>query len=327
MLIYIGPRRATALLKRVQGDSRLPPLQTRTYPWLYRTRRLPAATYIFVGVDRLDPGERRLAGQFFRHINALGPGFRALNDPAVAMGRFRLLRTLHERGLNDFNAYLASSGERPERYPVFVRRNSSSVPPLTGLIDSADQLQDELDRLVRAGEVPEDLVIIETAFEPIEPGLYRKYGVHRFGEAYVPAPSMYDANWMVKSRTMVPVSRQHLDFDLRLLQENPLRDFASQVFEIAGIEYGRADIGMYRGRPQVFEVNFNPDILFMVHNPTRVPEQRPAWHRQDDMVAEAIRALDAATGAASIRSARTITTSELTAFRLRFWRNYAPQRF
>ncbi len=32
------------------------------------------------------------------------------------------------------------------------------------------------------------------------------------------------------------------------------------VFEIAGVEYGRVDFGLVDGRPQIYEINSNPDV-------------------------------------------------------------------
>jgi hypothetical protein len=62
MLIFIGSRRQTHILRTLRRDARMPAWSTRTYAWLFRTFRLPAGTYVFVGIDRLDAAERRLAG-------------------------------------------------------------------------------------------------------------------------------------------------------------------------------------------------------------------------------------------------------------------------
>src|SRR5690349_11725043 len=104
MIICIGPRRQLANLRHVTPA--FPKMLGRTYSWLFRTRRLPAATYLFWHIDRLDSAERRIAAKFYRYINGLGTGYRALNDPATAKGRFEVLKTLHAAGINPFAAYL-----------------------------------------------------------------------------------------------------------------------------------------------------------------------------------------------------------------------------
>lgn len=324
MLIFIGPRRQTHTIRHLAPDGRRPRLAARSYSWLFRAWRLPAATYVFVAIDRLDVRERRLAAQFYRHLNGLGPGFRALNDPAVAMGRHRLLQSLHRAGINDFNACLASEPHVDLRFPVFVRSATQSLPPHTGLIEDKVALAAALDRLVAQGEPREDLLIIEHHAEAAVPGLYRKQAEYRFVDRYVPNASIYSRDWYVKytnSETELPPGL--LDEDARVMTENPFADVARRAFAIAGIEYGRADIGIVGGRPQIYEINFNPDLRSQRQRPNRNPILRELWSRSDAMVYEALTDLDVPRG----RAAPTISNDELRQFRLRFWRNYAPQRY
>ncbi len=324
MLVFIGPRRQTYLLRHMMRDARMPSWTCRTYHWLFRTRRLPAATYIFVAVDRLDHSERRLAGQFYRHINGLGAGWRALNDPAIATGRYRLLRRLHDEGINDFNAYLVAEAARPERYPVFIRRNSTSTLPLTGLIETRAELDREIDRLVGAAEVPEDLVIIEYCTEALRPGLYRKLGMWRCGDSFAPRVTLYGGNWFVKNNSQAEASDADHEEDARILAENRFEPTLRRVFDIAGIDYGRADFSLVGGRPQIYEINFNPDLRTQREGkPHAHPLRRANLELTDDLGFAAMRTLDqSASGTKS-----TLHLPELSAFRLRFWRNYAPQRY
>lgn len=322
MLIYIGSRRQTHVLRTMWRDERMPRWICRTYSWLFRTRQLPAATYIFTGVDRLDAGERRLAAQFYRHINAQ-TGFRALNDPAVAMNRFRLLRTLFEKGVNSFNAYLVPEKARPSRYPVFIRRNSASVPPLTGLLRDEVELDREINRLVAAGEVAEDLILIEYCAQEVEVGIFAKQAEYRIGNQYVPNATQFSDGWYVKRATHIEVPDRFHHADALMLEENPYAAPLARVFEIAGIEYGRADFGVVNGRPEVFEINFNPDLMTQRERPRRNPLNRANCDRSDTLLFEALHAIDTSERG----SMKTIGNSELAQFRLRFWRNYAPQRY
>ncbi|RYE08351.1 MAG: hypothetical protein EOP22_13765 [Hyphomicrobiales bacterium] len=323
MLIYIGSRRQTYLLRHMKPDARRPKWTGRTYAWLFRAWRLPAATYIFTGVDRLDAGERRLAARFYRHINAQGEGFRALNDPAIGMGRFRLLRTLFERGINDFNAYLATERERPSRYPVFIRSATASAAPLTGMLASLAELEGEIARLGASGHPLEDLLIIEFHGEPVREGVYRKQGAYRFGDTYLPNPSIYAATWYVKYSNTYTVPDDLPGYDREVMRDNPMAGVARQAFEIAGMEYGRADIGIVNGRPQIYEINYNPNLQTQRDVPNANAALHKLWAEHDDRVAAALRALDQPRG----RSVPSLSSSELTAFRLRLWRNYAPQRY
>jgi len=322
VLIFIGSRRQTYLLRTMRRDERMPAWTCRTYQWLFRTRMLPAGTYIFVGVDRLDAGERRLGGQFYRHINSLRPGFRALNDPAVAMGRYRLLRTLYEQGINDFNAYLAAETARPERYPVFIRRNSTSTTPLSELIENGAALDNAIDKLIVEGEPPEDLLIIEFCSEPMD-GVYHKQAEFRVGDRYAPNATQHSDNWYVKRKNRIDVPDALYHRDAEIVAKDPYAEPMRRVFEIAQIEYGRADFGFANGRPQVYEVNFNPELTTQRQRGRPHPLDRANWEESDSLMFAAMRAIDSnAKG-----SAPSLTNDELRQFRLRFWRNYAPQRY
>jgi hypothetical protein len=323
MLTFIGSRRQTYVLRTMQRDERMPKWTCHTYDWLFRTWRLPPATYIFTGVDRLDPGERRLAAQFYRHINAQGDGFRAMNDPAIGMGRYRLLRTLYERGINSFNAYLATERERPGRYPVFLRRNSASIHPLSDLLQTPEELEASISSLIAAGEVAEDLLIIEYCAEEMKPGIYAKYSQFQLGGRSFPNSMLYSGGWYVKVGNQLEVPDALHHYDAENIEANTYAEQLTPVFEIAGIEYGRADFGVVGGRPQIFEVNYNPTLTTQREKPRPNPLQRANRSRVDDIFFDAMHTIDSHGG----KTAPSIWNDELNQFRLRWWRNYAPQRY
>jgi hypothetical protein len=324
MIIFIGSRRQTFYLRHMRYEPRFPPWHAMTYNDLYTLRQIPAGVYVFVGVDRLDNAERRMAGKFFRHINSLGPGWQALNDPALGMGRFRLLRTLHEKGINDFNAYLVSERIRPERFPVFIRRNVQSTAPLTGLIHEPAELDRQIRRLVGEGEPEDDLLIIEYCSEPLRPGVFRKFGAYRLGQKLVPSFTMFSTRWIVKYRPPLEVEHEDHVADQRQMLDMPWRETLQRAFDLAHIDYGRADFGLVNGRPQIYEINYNPDI----RTRRRVAKHSDAVRqgnldRTETMFFAAMRELNVD----SSGFAPTLKGAELLLQRLRPWRNYAPQRY
>jgi hypothetical protein len=167
------------------------------------------------------------------------------------------------------------------------------------------------------------LLIIEYLAEPVSEGLYRKQAEYRVADRYIPSPSIYARVWLVKYSSSVLVSEDVTRFDAKVTEANPYAEVARRAFELAGIEFGRADIGIVGGRPQVFEINFNPDLRTQRQRPNTNPILRVMWDNSDSQVFAAMRAIDLPRGA----SAPSLRTPELTAFRLRFWRNYAPQRY
>ena len=50
------------------------------------------------------------------------------------------------------------------------------------------------------------------------------------------------------------------DEEYEFVSTNPFAEALRPVFEIAGVDYGRVDFGLVGGRPQIYEINTNPDI-------------------------------------------------------------------
>ncbi|MCF4097048.1 hypothetical protein [Maritalea mediterranea] len=323
MIIFIGPNRQRGNIKKFNDYELAPKYKQRTFNWLFRARSLPGATYIFTFLDRLDPSERRLAGKIYRHINQQGAGFRALNDPTRVLNRYRLLRALYAQGFNDFNVYLACDAPTPKRFPVFIRRISQSLRPLTGLLQNQVELNQHIATLEENGEPLDDLMVIEFCAVEIEPGIYQKYSAYRAGGRVSLNYTICEANWQVKVGEIDIVDPKLYEIEANDLKANAYVDQMRTVFEMANIEYGRVDFGLVDGRPQVYEINFNPEF--------RTTESLSQVERRKQNVAlavqrrfEAVAALDINT---TTKRCPNLKDAELTAFRWRFWRNYAPQRY
>ncbi|WP_424983232.1 hypothetical protein [Maritalea sp. S77] len=323
MLIFIGPNRQRGNTKKFGEYEKAPKYRHRTYNWLFRTRKLPSATYIFTFVDRLDPSERRLAGLIFRHINKLGDGFQALNDPSRAMNRYRLLRKLHEQGINDFNVYLASAAPKPGRFPVFIRRISQSLKPLTDLLPDQETLDRKITAFEAQGEPLDDLIVIEFYAKEVAPGIFRKYSTYRAGNRVSANYTIFEANWQVKLGDIDIVDPKLYEEEAELIRTNAFAEAMREVFDIANIEYGRVDFGLYDGRPQIYEINFNPEFRTNV-SPSKEPQRK---QNVADAVEQRFKDVAALDMTIEANSRPNLKNAELTAFRWRFWRNYAPQRY
>jgi len=57
------------------------------------------------------------------------------------------------------------------------------------------------------------------------------------------------------------------DEELRIVRENPYGSAVAAAFELAGIEYGRADFGLVDSKVQLYEINSNPHDFHGVPNP------------------------------------------------------------
>ncbi len=196
---------------------------------------------------------------------------RALNDPALFLGRYGLLRGLCRAGINDFNAYRVDSAERPSRWPVFLRLEGNHAAPVSGLLRSEQELEDALQRAIDDGAPRSALLIIEYAAEPQESGIYRKLSVFRIGERLLGYTCAHDDNWLVKYGKYGIATPSLYDEEYSLVAQNPYGAAMKLAFDLAGIEYGRVDFGLVGGKPQVYEINSNPHIDL---RPRRVPNTR-----------------------------------------------------
>jgi hypothetical protein len=262
---------------KVVKDPAAPPIELLDYDRLFASRTLPRAAYVFTDLDRLAPWDLELAAAVYRDLAAAGVP--VLNDPARAKTRFALLRALHQAGVNQFNAYRLDEGLRPARYPVFLRRAAGHGHPSSGLLEDWDAVQREIASALSAGVPESSLLLIEYAAEPVSPGVFRKLALSRIGSRYLPQVCVHDRNWLVKYGKLGIATPELYDDERRILRENPFAEPVRRAFEIAGIEYGRADFGLVGGRVQIYEINTNPTLKPGLPHPSaqRAENLRTVW--------------------------------------------------
>jgi hypothetical protein len=229
-----------------------------TYAEMFSYELLPRATYVFTDMDRLSPKELEQAARSYRMLKE--NGLRVLNDPSRFLGRYGLLRRLHHEGINTFNAYRVDSLEVPKRWPVFVRAEGDHKRPLSGLIKDKSGLDAQIAKLVAGGAPISTLLIIEYAAEEVRPGLFRKLSVFRVGKRMVTFTCVHDNRWLVKygKPAIAPPDLYEDEYDM--VANNRFGEEMHRIFDLAGLEYGRVDFGLVGGKPQIYEVNSNPDV-------------------------------------------------------------------
>jgi hypothetical protein len=269
-----GSESTHACLRRQKGG---PPVRVFSYDWLFRQRSLPTATYIFTDFDKLNHGGLKRASTIYNRI--LASGGRALNNPARARQRYALLRRLHQAGINRFGVYRVENGKMPEHYPVFVRNECGHYGPLTELIADRDTLLDAIETLISSGEPERNLIIVEYAAEAIRPNLFRKYATFRIADRLFPGTCVHDTKWQTRSGHKGIAGQQLYEDENTILRDDPYGDTLRRVFEIAEIEYGRADFGIVEGKPQIYEINTNPLVPRPGSHPFSIREEslRLVW--------------------------------------------------
>ncbi len=225
---------------------------------LKRDRSPYPATHIFTDFDRLPLRQVQDAAALYRALKSAG--VKVLNDPAGVCGRYELLRALHSKGLNSFNAYRADSLETPSRWPVFLRLDGTHAAPISGLLHNPAELEEAIERALEVGTPPNALLIVEYAGEPVRPGLFRKLSVFKVGEKLLGHTCVHEENWIVKYGQPGIAPAELYDEEYDLVANNPFTAAVEPAFQLAGIDYGRVDFGLVDGRPQIFEINTNPHV-------------------------------------------------------------------
>jgi hypothetical protein len=202
-----------------------------------------------------------LAAHAWRQLAAAG--CRVLNDPARVLQRLPLLRALHNAGLNSFRAWSAHDAAAVDRFPVFVRTMAGHRGNLTDLLPDRAMLEEALARLVAEGYPMSDLMVAEYRAAPVRQGLFRKMAACNIGGCIVPVASVHEAHWTAKEGQDGIAGVEGYAEDLALMRANPHAATLRRAFEIARIDYGRADYGVVDGRAEVYEINTNP----MIHPP------------------------------------------------------------
>ncbi|MCC7272485.1 MAG: hypothetical protein IT561_07445 [Alphaproteobacteria bacterium] len=272
----------------------LPRCAVVDYESLFRAVTLPTATYIFADIERLQPWELAIAAELYRGLAA--QGVRCLNDPARVMARFELLRTLHRRGINPFDAYRADEAPQPRRFPVFLRNEGDHATARTALLRDQGELDAALARLRRSGISPRGLLVMEFAAEPIAPGIWRKFGTFRTADAYSVDHAVIENRWLVKYGTIGLATDPLFRHEQEAVTGNVYAEAVRPAFEVAGIEWGRADHATVAGREVVYEINTNPHIRAL--SPQTSPIRDETLLRARRRLADHLHAIDAPPGGA-----------------------------
>lgn len=289
MIVFLSTAHHTYTHEEVARTAQDSQVRLATYESLLGEVTLPAATYVFTDLDRLSPARLREVAKIYRQLRAAG--LRVLNDPACFRSRCGFLRSLHDAGLNSFNAYRVEENVRPRRWPVFVRAQGEHDAPLSGLLASWEQVEAAVRQAVAKGVPLSQLMVVEYAAEPVRPGLFRKLACYRIGDAIVAHTCVHDAQWIVKYGKVGIAGEALYADELRIVRDNPYGPALRQAFDLAGVEYGRIDFGLVGGRIQVYEVNTNPDTKFGKADhpsPLRVESERVFRHNY----LQALRAID-----------------------------------
>ncbi|MGB3416133.1 MAG: hypothetical protein WBA36_05660 [Mesorhizobium sp.] len=265
-----------------------PKFRTKSYDSLFGAFHVRRATYIFGDLERLAPWELRIAADLFKAMK--DAGLRCLNDPARAKCRVELSEALHAAGINPFRLMRADARPRPERFPVFLRNEDDHAKADATLYHNQDELDVALEQLPDRHVPLRGMLVSEVAAEPYSDGLWVKWGTWRIGDRIIVEHIAADDTWLVKVGDHAKVTEAAANDENDAVVTNRYADELRTAFELADIEFGRADHATLEGRQTVFEINTNPYIG--AFTPGKLSLRRRTSLAARASIADALRTID-----------------------------------
>ncbi|MEQ1901504.1 MAG: hypothetical protein ABL866_12310 [Devosia sp.] len=241
------------------GWRRVPFIQPLTYEELFRKRRAPVGNYVFTDFDRMSAYEIQCAASVAQTMQDFDPAIRIYNHPLKALERFALLSKLQQEGLNDFGAVRLEGGGRPAAYPVFLRCEDDCKKPDSGLLQNETEFDAAVAGLGGRGIPLKRRIAVQYHAEASPDGFFRKYGALRIGNRIVLQHILRNTDWYVKRGQVERDAAAEQEF-MNLFDNFTHAETLEKVFDLAKIDYGRADYGIVNGRIQIYEINTNPTI-------------------------------------------------------------------
>lgn len=296
MIYFITSGAHKYAVRELRDVPNMPKIGLMSYNQLLRKKALPRATYVFTDFDRLTFWNRELAAKAYRCLQAAG--LTVLNDPATVMTRLPMLKKLKAEGLNSFSVWDVETDPLPDRYPVFLRTRAAHRGTQTDLLETPEEAQAALDRLVASGLCKADLMFVEYRAEPIKDGLFRKLAAYCVGDRIVTGMSVHDESWHAKfGKEGVAGEALYID-EMQAVQENRHAEALAGHFKAAGIAFGRADFTLVNDRIEVYEINTNPNNSRILEHPFPLRIEADALFHQ--RLAEALQAVDTPAGGAPV---------------------------
>ncbi|SIN77945.1 hypothetical protein [Vannielia litorea] len=230
-----------------------------------RAWRLPAGSAVFTDFERMSPPWLEVAATL--RARTAETGAPVLNDPARFMPRAALLKALQREGINRFGCWLPVLGERPERFPCFLRTGWAHRGVIGDLLETPDQADAALTAALAAGHALADLMFIEYAGLAREGGVFRKRAAYAVQGDVVPALTVSQRHWVAKSGEVGAASAAQYAADEAEMHAYPHAEVVRRVMALAGQDFGRVDFGLADSGIAVFELNTNPYIRFGTGHP------------------------------------------------------------
>ena len=211
--------------------------------------------FIFSDLERLNTYQLKVVEDLCDQITSFDNNIPIINHPRLVLKRYELLRKLYNIGINRFNVYRASEIDSEPRYPVFLRMENDHSGSRSDLLENREQRDTSLLLSAMQDLDIDHLLQIEFCETRNADGYYRKYSAFRIGDNIIAAHVIFNTEWSAKEGETPDDKREEENI---YILENPHAEKILEIFNIAGISFGRIDYGLLSGTIQTWEINTNP---------------------------------------------------------------------
>lgn len=263
MIFILATRACPETLSVYQQDWGRPPgtrLKVLFYDDLPGRMFLPAATYVFSGLERLGVAGRALAAEVWRQLGDNGCSLR-VNDPRRVPRRGELLAQLCDSGQNHFRVFSAGADLSPLRYPALLQSVGDGTRGFYEVVENATTLRYAIWKALLLGYSKRELLVVERGHTGDPHGVFRRYTADVVGERVFARDlrHSFDPDFGGVAADEPCFRRERDDF----LASNPHREALLKIFREACIEFGSVDYSLDGDQIQVWEMRCNlrsPDM-------------------------------------------------------------------
>jgi hypothetical protein len=233
-------------------------IETRVLHYLnYQLHKMTGDVVIFCDIECYPGKQLSQLERIYARITELNPKV-ILNNPGAVQCRYKLLRSLKEIGINNYNCWKIEDKESV-CFPAFIRDEHDHKGSLSQILHNASELENELWKY----HFDRGILIVE--YQDIrnsEERRFHKYGAMRIANKIIPRHLFFSDKWVVKRPAGFNSDDLTRERDYICNEINLPTKTIMNIFNIANIEYGRMDYALdSKGKLVCFEINTNPHVL------------------------------------------------------------------
>lgn len=234
------------------------------YPSLFAVKSPPSGVYILTDYERLTNEEIEKLKHTVNTLLSASLNSLILNHPQSVLERIDMLKAQHAASINNYSVYRFGDDLSGGRFPMFVRWSDKHKGPATGLLYNAEEVHDAMAFLAtQAPSRVNKIFAAEYCAEPNSQGQFVVYGGFRAGKDVLGSNRNLSETWdesqiwnllLTNAQSVDEYINESLDF----ARNFPHSPELNRAFEVAGVDYGRADYAVVGGRVNIYEINTNP---------------------------------------------------------------------